>query len=76
MRLFRTSQDTFLRRYRYATDDRLDSHLVAEKITDNRYYRIKISDTQGLRETDTPDSEPSLLPHIYFEKEVDGPFAK
>ncbi len=75
MRLFRTSQDTFLRRYRYATDDRLDSHLVAEKITDNRYYRIKISDTQGLRETDTPDSEPSLLPHIYFEKEVDGPFA-
>jgi LPS-assembly protein len=50
MRLFRTSQDTFLRRYRYAADDRLDSYIVAEKITDNRYYRVKASDTQGLRE--------------------------
>ena len=75
MRLFRTSQDTFLRRYRYAADDRLDSYIVAEKITDNRYYRVKASDIQGLREADTPDSEPSLLPHIYFEKVVDGPFA-
>ena len=75
MRLFRTSQDTFLRRYRYETEERLDSYMVAEKITDNRYYRVKASDTQGLRETDTPDKEPSLLPEIYFEKITDGPFA-
>ncbi len=66
MRLFRTSQDTFLRRYRYETEERLDSYMVAEKITDNRYYRVKASDTQGLRETDTPDKEPSLLPEIYL----------
>ena len=75
MRLYRTSQDTFLRRYRYEADQRLDSYVQAQKISDNRYYLVKASDTQGLRETDTPDKEPVLLPFIYYEKISDGPFA-
>lgn len=75
MRLYRTSQDTFLRRYRYTTDQRLDSFVKAQKISDNRYYLVKASDTQGLRKTDTPDKEPVLLPFIYYEKISDGPFA-
>ena len=75
MRLYRTSQDTFLRRYRYTTDQRLDSYVKAQKISDDRYYLVKASDTQGLRETDTPDKEPVLLPFIYYDKVSDGPFA-
>ena len=75
MRLFRTSQDTFLRRYRYEAEQRLDSYVQAEKISDDRYYLVKASDTQGLRETDTPDKEPVILPYIYYEKISDGPYA-
>ena len=75
MRLHRTSQDTFLRRYRYTTEQRLDSYVKAQKISDNGYYLVKASDTQGLRETDTPDKEPVLLPFIYYETVGDGPFA-
>lgn len=75
MRLFRTSQDTFLRRYRYEAEQRLDSYVQAEKISDDRYYLVKASDTQGLLETDTPDKEPVILPYIYYEKISDGPYA-
>ena len=64
-----------MRRYRYEAEQRLDSYVKAEKISEDRYYLVKASDTQGLRETDTPDKEPVILPYIYYEKISDGPHA-
>lgn len=74
MRLFRTSQDTFPRRYRYFEERRLESYFKAEKLSENRYYLIRSSDTQGLKSTDTTEYEPTILPHIYYEKLSNGPF--
>ncbi len=74
MRLNRTSQDTFLRRYGYVADDQLDSYVRAEKLTNTRYYRVEASDTQGLKAGDTADFEPLVLPSVFYEKISAGPF--
>ena len=64
----RSSQDTFLRRYGYERTNALSSALTAEKLEHNRYYLIEASDYQGLRASDTPEKEPVVLPHIFYEK--------
>jgi len=64
----RSSQDTFLRRYGYENTYALSSSIVAEKLDRNRYYLVEASDYQGLRASDTPEKEPVILPHIYYEK--------
>lgn len=64
----RTSQDTFLRRYGYDASLSQISTVQAQKMDKNRYYLIEASDYQGLRSDDTPEKEPSILPHIYYEK--------
>ena len=66
-RLLRTSQDTFLRRYNFKQSYNLKSEVKAERIKSDRYYLVEASDFQGLRADDTPDKEPSVLPHIYYE---------
>jgi len=68
MRLRRTSQDTFLRRYKFDSDKSLKSEVVAQKLTEDRYYRVEMWDMQGLNASDTPDTEPSVLPHVFYEK--------
>ena len=50
----------------------MTSKKSAERIKDDRYYLVEASDYQGLRSTDTPDKEPSILPYIYYEKYQDG----
>ena len=72
--LQRSSQDTFLRRYRYDSEQTLKSHVTAMKLTDDRFYRVNMSDFQGLRETDTPDKEPTILPSVFYAKTSQGPF--
>ena len=67
-RLHRASQDTFLRRYKFESKKRLKSEVTAERIKTNRYYRVEMSDIQGLNVADTPDKEPTILPHIFYEK--------
>ena len=67
-KLKRSSQDTFLRRYGYDSSLSQISSFTANKMDDNRYYLIEASDFQGLRSGDTPDKEPTILPHIYYEK--------
>ena len=67
-RLHRASQDTFLRRYKFESEKRLKSEVTAERIKSNRYYRVEMSDIQGLNAADTPDKEPTILPHIFYEK--------
>ncbi len=71
-RLVRTSQDTFLRRYKFNSSYDLKSEIRADRIKDDRYYLVEASDFQGLREADTPDKEPSVLPHIYYESYTPG----
>ena len=67
----RSSQDTFLRRYGYENTYALRSTIVAEKLDRNRYYLVEASDYQGLRANDTPEREPVVLPHIFYEKTRD-----
>ena len=71
VRARRSSQDTFLRRYGYENTYALRSSIVAEKLDRNRYYLIEASDYQGLRANDTPEREPVVLPHIFYEKTRD-----
>lgn len=73
-RLYRASQDTFLRRYRYDSTQTLKSYATATKLTNERYYQVTMSDVQGLREDDTQDKEPTILPSIYYSKITKGPF--
>ena len=71
-RLIRTSQDTFLRRYKFMQSYNLKSEVKAERIKSDRYYLVEASDFQGLREKDTADKEPSVLPHVYYESYQPG----
>ena len=68
MRLQRASQDTFMRRYKFDSDTSLKSEIVAQKQTQDRYYRVEMWDIQGLNAADTADTEPSVLPHVFYEK--------
>ena len=67
-RLQRSTQDTFMRRYKFDGETRLESKVVAERLKTNRYYRVEVSDIQGLNAADTPEKEPTILPHVFYEK--------
>ena len=71
-RLRRASQDTFLRRYKFNGDTKLQSDVVAERLKQDRYYRVEMSDIQGLNAADTPEREPTILPHVVYEKVSPG----
>ena len=71
-RLVRTSQDTFLRRYKFLSDYNLKSTVKADRIKQDRYYLVEASDLQGVRAEDTPDKEPTILPHIFYEQYQPG----
>ena len=73
-RLYRASQDTFLRRYRYDSTQTLKSHITATKLTNERFYQVTMSDVQGLTEEYTQDTEPTILPSIYYSKITKGPY--
>ena len=67
-RMQRSTQDTFLRRYKFDGETKLQSSVVAERLKPNRYYRVEASDIQGLNAADTPEKEPTVLPHVFYEK--------
>ena len=71
-RLRRASQDTFMRRYKFNGDTKLQSDIVAERLKSDRYYRVEVSDIQGLNAADTPEREPTILPHVLYEKVAPG----
>ena len=72
MLLQRASQDTFLRRYKFKPSTSLKSEIVAQKQTRDRHYRVEMWDIQGLNASDTADTEPSVLPHVFYEKVQPG----
>ena len=67
-RLVRSSQDTFLRRYRFNTETSLKSSATAERIVPDRYYYVEASDRQSLSTANKNTNEPTILPHIFYEK--------
>jgi LPS-assembly protein len=68
MRVNRASQDTFMRRYKFDSSTSLKSEVVAEKLDTERYYRVEASDIQGLSSSDTSETDPTVLPHVFYEK--------
>ncbi|MEC8109126.1 MAG: LPS assembly protein LptD [Pseudomonadota bacterium] len=67
-RLVRSSQDTFLRRYKFNTETSLKSSSTAERIVSDRYYYVEASDRQSLTTANKNTNEPTILPHIFYEK--------
>ena len=72
MRLQRASQDTFMRRYKFNSETSLKSEVVAQKQDQDHYYLVEMWDIQGLKASDTADTEPSVLPHVFYEKVQPG----
>ena len=70
--LRRASQDTFLRRYDFNDDTSLKSMISAERINDNRYYLVEVSDQQSLLTADKLLNEQTVLPHVFYEKLAKG----
>jgi len=67
-RLLRSDQDTFLRRYKFNTETSLKSSAVAKRLTSDRYYYVEASDRQSLTRANDNINEPTILPHIFYEK--------
>jgi LPS-assembly protein len=59
----RTTDDTYLRRYRFGNFETLTSRAYAETIQDRDYAVVEGLSFQGLKETDDPDTEPFVLPN-------------
>ncbi|MGB1684740.1 MAG: hypothetical protein ACPHDN_05960, partial [Candidatus Puniceispirillaceae bacterium] len=64
----RSSQDTFLRRYKFNTETSLKSSATAERVLSDRYYYVEASDRQALTTANKNTNEPTILPHIFYEK--------
>ncbi len=71
-RLHRTSQDTFMRRYDFSDETSLKSSITASRVDENRYYLVEASDRQSLLAAEKDLNEPTVLPHILFEKAQKG----
>ncbi|MBL6673122.1 MAG: LPS-assembly protein LptD [Alphaproteobacteria bacterium] len=67
MRARRSSQDTFMRRYKFNSDTWLKSSAVAERIKSDKYYYVEVSDMQSLSSGTAADHEPTILPHVFYE---------
>ena len=71
-RLTRSSQDTFLRRYKFNSETSLKSSATAERIISDRYYYVEASDRQSLTTENKNTNEPTILPHVFYEKIQEG----
>ncbi|MCP1335651.1 LPS-assembly protein LptD [Futiania mangrovi] len=67
-----TTDDTFLRRYRISSDDRLASRLFAERFGDREFWSASALYFQGLRQTDKPGLTPIVLPFLEYANALDG----
>jgi len=67
-RLYRASQDTFQRRYKFDSAEYLKSSLSAERIDKTRYSLVEAYDIQDLRNNKGPEKEPVMLPAVFHER--------
>ncbi|XDZ64795.1 LPS-assembly protein LptD [Alphaproteobacteria bacterium LSUCC0684] len=68
VRLYRASQDTFQRRYKFEDDEYLKSYITSERIDPFRYSRVEAYDIQDLRNNKGPEKEPVMLPSVFHER--------
>ena len=71
-RLYRTSQDTFMRRYGIDNATQHKSTFKAEQIGVNTYNLVEAYDIQGLDSTETDEKEPTVLPSVFHESHIPG----
>ena len=64
--LQRTSDDTYLRRYRFSSPPSLNSQVFAEAFRSQSYFSISSHNFQGLQEDDTAENSPFVVPLIDF----------
>lgn len=62
--IFKTTDDTYLRRFNFSGENVLESKLVVEGFHDNNYTSIEAFDFQGLRQEDVREETPIILPRI------------
>jgi LPS-assembly protein len=67
----RTSDDTYLRRYRFGFYDTLISRAYTERMEDRNYAVVEGLAFQGLEEQNNPDLEPFVLPQARVRLESD-----
>lgn len=58
----RTTDDTYLRRYKFGDEDLLTSRLYAERVKDRNYGIVQAVAFQGLRLNDDPHRSPLVVP--------------
>ena len=68
VKLYRASQDTFLRRYDLDSNTTLKSLVSAENINRNRYSKVEAYDIQGLESDEVSGNEPVVLPSVFHER--------
>ncbi|MCG8624317.1 MAG: LPS assembly protein LptD [Proteobacteria bacterium] len=71
--IYRTSQDTFMRRYGLDSNTTLKSFFKAENIGDNTYSRVDAFDIQGLERDEEDEDEPSVFPSVFYEEYLPSP---
>jgi len=71
----RSSDDTYLRRYKFSNDTSLTSRAFAERIEGRNYLRLQGLTFQGLRVEDNPDYEPLIAPEMQAHLETTAGFS-
>ncbi len=64
--VYRASDDTYLRRYRFSSPETLTTNLFAEGFRKRNYFSANAYAFQGLKENDSPGQSPYVLPLIDF----------
>lgn len=68
----RSTDDTYLQRYRFGNEDLLTSQAYVEKIDGREYIGAKGVAFQGLNANDDPDKSPLVLPYVDYHREIDA----
>lgn len=64
--VFRSTDDTYLRRYDFSSEDTLTTNAFLEGFRGHNYASANAYLFQGLRQTDDPDATPLILPVIDY----------
>ncbi len=64
--VFRSTDDTYLRRYDFENEDTLTTHAFLEGFRGRNYAAVNSYLFQGLRQTDDSDTTPLILPMIDY----------
>lgn len=72
--LQRATDDTYMRRYRFGSQDTLPSRVFLEGLYDRSYVSVNSMTFQGLQLNDDPDLEPYVIPLVDGYRESEAGF--